>query len=189
MIFVISGPSGSGKTTLRDKLLEDQELIREGLTKSVSLTTRPRREGERNKKDYSFITEKQFKLKLKGKKILEWTKYLGYHYATPRDFVEQQLKGGKSVILCLDLKGALKIKRLYPHKAVNVFIIPPSIKELRTRIVGRSKAQEEEIRKRLVVAKKEIASSGIYDYHLVNRNLSQAVKALKGIILKERGVN
>ncbi|MBU0709962.1 MAG: guanylate kinase, partial [Candidatus Omnitrophica bacterium] len=104
MIFVISGPSGSGKTTLRDKLLEDQELIREGLTKSVSLTTRPRREGERNRQDYSFITEKQFKLKLKGKKILEWTKYLGYHYATPRDFVEQQLKRGKSVILCLDLK-------------------------------------------------------------------------------------
>ncbi|MFH1413628.1 MAG: guanylate kinase [Candidatus Omnitrophota bacterium] len=189
MIFVISGPSGSGKTTLRDKLLEDKELIRGGLTKSVSLTTRPRREGERNKKDYSFITEAQFKRKLKGKKILEWTKFLGYHYGTPRDFVDGQLKKGKSIILCLDLKGALKIKRIYPHRAVNVFIVPPSLKELKKRIIGRSKAQEEEIRKRLAVAKREVVSCGIYDYRVVNSNLSQAVKALKEIIVKERGIN
>ncbi|MFH1354917.1 MAG: guanylate kinase [Candidatus Omnitrophota bacterium] len=189
MIFVISGPSGSGKTTLRDKLLKDKELIRGGLTKCVSLTTRPRREGERDKKDYRFISEEQFKRKLKGKKILEWTKYLGYHYGTPRDCVEGQLERCKSIVLCLDLKGALKIKRIYPHSAINVFIVPPSIKELRKRIVGRSKADEDEIRKRLAVAKKEVASCDIYDYRVVNRNLAQAVTELKKIILKEKSAN
>lgn len=189
MIFVISGPSGSGKTTLRGKLLQDKEL-RRSFIKSVSFTTRQKRCGERNKKDYIFISEPEFKQQLKAKKILEWTKYLGYYYATPRPFVDKHLKKGKNIILCLDLNGALRIKRLYPKNSVTIFILPPSIKALRHRIEGRcNKTKREEIRRRLELAKQELSDAGKYDYCAVNKNLAQAIKELRGIILKESGYN
>ncbi len=184
LIFVISGPSGSGKTTLRDKLLTDRDL-RGQFVKSVSFTTRQKRSGERNRKDYLFITEGEFKKRLRAKKILEWTKYLGYYYATSKDFVDKQLANCKNIILCLDLKGALRIKRLYPNNSLTIFIVPPSIKSLRQRIEGRcNRTKKEEIQKRLRLAKKELSCAGKYDFTVVNKNLSQAVRELKGIILK-----
>ncbi len=184
MIFVMSGPSGSGKTTLRDKLLKDREFSRH-FVKSVSLTTRKRRSGERDKRDYIFINGPEFKKRLKQKKILEWTKYLGYYYATPRDFVDKQLEKRKNIILCLDLKGSLRIKRLYPGQCVTIFILPPSIKALQRRIEGRcNKTEKEEIRRRLESARQELTEAGRYDYCIVNKNLTQAAKELKGIILK-----
>lgn len=185
MIFVISGPSGSGKTTLLEALLRDKEL-KNSLVKSISYTTRPERSGEQDLRDYFFITEPQFKKKLKGKKILEWTRYLGYYYATPRDFVEGQLKKGKHVILCLDLKGALKIKRLYPENTVTVFVVPPSIKALKRRITTRcNKTKKEEIGKRLELAEQELWNSRNYDYCVVNKSLKKATADLRKIILKQ----
>lgn len=185
LIFVISGPSGSGKTTLLKNLLKDRQLKKK-LTKSVSFTTRPKRSGEREKRDYFFITEPQFKQELKAKKILEWTRYLGYYYATPRDFVEKQLKKDKHIILCLDLKGASRVKRLYPGNTVLIFIIPPSLGTLRERIGRRcNKTKKEEIRKRLKLAKAELRACRRYDYCLVNKNLQQAVKELGGLMLTE----
>lgn len=185
LIFVLSGPSGSGKTTLRDRLLERPEL-KKVLVKSVSLTTRPRRSGEKDKKDYFFVSELQFKRKLKAKKILEWTKFLGYYYATPKDFLEKQLKAGKNVLLCLDLKGASRLKDLYPDNAVTVFILPPSVEILRRRIEGRCvKTKEAEISRRLELAGKELNASSGYDYCVVNKSLNRAVVKLLGIILKE----
>jgi guanylate kinase len=187
LIFVISGPSGSGKTSLREKLLKDKGL-KNKLVRSISLTTRPKRPGERNKKDYLFITESIFKHKLKAKKILEWTRYLGYYYATPKDFVENQLRRGRHIILCLDLKGALRIKRLYPKNTKTIFIMPPSIKALRERIEGRCQnTDKQETDKRIKLARQEISSSANYDYSVVNKNLHQAVSALKEIILQETG--
>jgi guanylate kinase len=185
LIFVVSGPSGSGKTTLLEKLLRDTAL-KKRLVKSISFTTRPKRSGERNKKDYFFITTRQFKDKLKAKKILEWTKYLGYYYATPKDFPESQIKKARHIILCLDFKGALKIKRLYPKNTVTLFIKPPSLAVLRERIERRcSKTNTHEIQQRLKVAREELVASHNYDYCLLNKNLPQAVKELKGIILRE----
>lgn len=185
LIFVISGPSGSGKTTLLDNLLKDKVLSKK-LVKSVSLTTRPRRSGERDKKDYFFITQGEFNRKLKLRKILEWTKYLGYYYATPRDLLENELKKGKHILLCLDLKGARSIKRLYPKNSVTVFVMPPSLQALKDRIEGRcNKTKKEEIRKRLKLAREELLACARYDYSLANKNLNRAVKKLKGIILKE----
>lgn len=185
MIFVISGPSGSGKTTLRDKLLQDKEL-KSYFVKSISFTTRRKRSAEINKKDYIFINKPEFKKLLKLKKILEWTKYLGYYYATSRDFVDKQIARQESIILCLDLKGALKIKKLYPRNSVTIFILPPSIKELRQRIEGRcNKTKKEEIHKRLALAEKEVSCAGRYDYSVVNDNLARATEELKDIILKE----
>ncbi len=184
-IFVISGPSGSGKTTILDNLLKDRVLSKK-LVKSVSLTTRPRRSGERDKKDYFFITKGEFNRKLKSKKILEWTKYLGYYYATPRGLLENELKKGKHILLCLDLKGGRSIKRLYPKNSVTVFVIPPSLQALKDRIEGRcNKTKKEEIRKRLNLAREELLAPGWYDYSVANKNLKRAVKKLKGIILKE----
>jgi len=185
LIFVVSGPSGSGKTTLRDELLKDKEL-RKRLAKAISFTTRPKRSGELNKKEYFFITKDEFKRKLQAKKILEWTRYLGYYYATPKDFVETQLKKAKHIILCLDLKGALTIKSFFPKNTVTIFIIPPSFKALQDRIERRChKTKREEIRERLKIAREELLASRQYDYCVVNNNLAQAVKELKGIILRE----
>lgn len=185
LIFVISGPSGSGKTTLRDNLFKDIEL-RKRLVKSVSLTTRKKRSGERSGRDYFFITKDEFSRRLKAKKILEWTRYLGYYYATPRDFVEKQLEAGKNIALCLDLKGALYINRLYPDNSVTIFILPPSLESLRKRIELRcSKTKKEEVGMRLKLAKKELRACARYDYSLVNENLTKAAKELKGIILKK----
>ena len=185
LIFVISGPSGSGKTTLRDNLFKDREL-RKRLVKSVSLTTRKKRSGERSGRDYLFITKDEFNRRLKQKKILEWTRYLGYYYATPRDFVEKQLKAGKNIALCLDLKGVVYINRLYPKNSVSIFILPPSLLALRKRIEGRcSKTKKEEIGERLKLAEKELRACAKYDYSLVNKNLTKATKELKDIVLKE----
>ncbi|OGX17514.1 MAG: guanylate kinase [Omnitrophica WOR_2 bacterium RBG_13_44_8b] len=185
MIFVISGPSGSGKTSLRDKLLEDQDL-KSQLVKSISLTTRAMRPGENNKKDYFFVTEAEFKRKLKAEKILEWTKYLGYYYATPKDSLDKQLRRGAHIVLCLDLKGALRVKRLYHKHAATIFILPPSLKALRDRIQGRCpKTEKTEIDKRIKLARKELQACGDYDYCIENINMQQAVKELKQIVLQE----
>jgi guanylate kinase len=185
LLFVVSGPSGSGKTTLLEGLLRYKELRRR-LVQSVSFTTRPKRSGERQAREYFFISAEQFRQKQKAKKILEWTKYLGYYYATPRDFIEERVNEGRHVILCLDLKGALKIRRLYPERSVTIFIIPPSITALRERIKGRcNKTRQEEIRQRLRLARQELAASCRYDYCLENKDLRETLKGLRGIILKE----
>ena len=184
-IFVISGPSGSGKTTLRDKLLEDKAL-KNKFTKAVSFTTRPRRSNERHSRDYFFVTESEFKKKDRAGEILEWTKYLGYYYGTPRFFVERQIKRGKNIVLCLDLKGALRIKRLFPLNSVTIFVLPPSLRTLRLRIRKRcQKTKQEEIARRLKLAEEELSASRRYDYAVVNKNLERAFRELKGIILEE----
>jgi len=189
-IFIISGPSGSGKTTLAGHLLGDKTL-RNKLSRSISLTTRPRRTGEQDRKDYFFISEARFKQEQKAKKILEWTKYLGYYYGTPRDFIEKQLNNSKSVVLCLDFKGAFKVKKLYPRNAVTIFVVPPSLDTLLHRITGRcNKIKEKEVRQRLALARQELLNAGKYDYCVANQDFNQASKQLKGIILKEiRRVN
>lgn len=185
LIFVISGPSGSGKTTLVRGVLLHKVLSRK-FVKSISVTTRPKRSGERQNKDYFFVSLKEFRRLNAAKKILEWTRYLGYYYGTKKDFVEGKLKQGKHIALCLDLKGALKIKRLYPENTVTIFILPPSIKILRKRIEGRcAKTRQEEIRSRLKLAKSELKGKSRYDYVLKNSNLTKATSRLKGIILKE----
>jgi len=187
LIFIISGPSGSGKTTLAANLLADKKF-KNKLVRSISFSTRPRRTGERDKKDYFFINEARFKREQKAKKILEWTKYLGYYYATPRDFIERQLNKSKNPLLCLDFKGAFAVKRFYPKNTVTIFVAPPSLDILLKRITGRcSKTKETEVRQRLALARKELLMAKKYDYCVVNKDLQEATKQLKEIILKETG--
>lgn len=182
---MISGPSGSGKTTLLARVLKDKSLAQK-IKRSISFTTRPRRSQEKDGRDYFFITPGEFKVRLGSKKILEWTRYLGYYYGTPRDFLERQLRQGKHLALCLDLKGALKIKRAYPQNTTLIFVLPPSVVELRQRIKKRCQhTTSTEIRRRLQLADAEIAAGGRYDYQLLNRNLSQATRKLIAIIRRE----
>jgi guanylate kinase len=181
-IFVISGPSGSGKTTLAASLLEQPDL-RGKLCRSISVTTRPPRTGERNKRDYFFISEAEFKRRLKAKKILEWTTYLGYYYGTDKEFVEDRLLRYKGIVLCLDVVGAMRLKRVYHKRVVTIFVLPPSRKELYRRIRQRSlSTPEHEIAGRLAVAREEIKAAKGYDYRLVNRDLTKAIERLKRIV-------
>jgi len=185
LIFIISGPSGSGKTTLAERVVKSKGL-KDKLIKSVSLTTRPIRSGEREGEDYFFVSERQFQRLLKAKKILEWTRYLGYYYATPKDFIERHLTKGRHLILCLDVKGARMLKRCYPHQTVTIFVKPPSLGALRNRIEKRcDKTSTEEICNRLRMAGRELRAAGEYDYCLLNENLKQVVKALKDIMVSK----
>ena len=182
-IFIISGPSGSGKTTLLKKLLKVKEL-KAKLAKSISITTRLKRSGEKAGKDYFFTDSANFKRLLKAKKILEWTRYLGYYYGTPKEFVDKQLKQGKSIGLCLDLKGARILKQMYPKAAVTIFVRPPSIGELKVRIQGRSDScDKRELQKRLKLAVKELRGKRKFDFSILHKDLRQALNTLKGIVL------
>ena len=184
-IFIISGPSGSGKTTLLTRLIQDKK-IGKLLVKSRSVTTRPRRLGEKQGKDYFFVSKDEFKHLLKAKKILEWTRYLGYYYGTPKGPVEERLKEGKHLGLCLDLKGARVLKKIYPQNTVTVFVLPPSLSVLKTRIEGRCReTNEKEIAQRLQLAQREILAASRFDYSIMNQNLQVAFKELKKIFLKE----
>jgi len=185
LIFVLSGPSGSGKTTLLTRLVGDP-AFKGRLVKSISVTTRPKRRKEKEGVDYFFLKSGQFRRQRKAEKILEYTRYLGYYYATPKDFLEQTLKRGKSIILSLDLKGAARLKKLYPGNAVTIFILPPSIKALRRRIEKRSpETKRDEVSNRLKLAEKEILASRHYDHCLVNKELDRSVNRLKKIVLSE----
>ena len=187
-IFIISGPSGSGKTTLLTRLIQDRKIAKL-LEKSRSVTTRPRRLGEKQGKDYFFISKGEFRRLLKAKKILEWTRYLGYYYGTPRELVENRLKKGKHLGLCLDLKGARILKKIYPYNSVTVFVLPPSLSVLKARIEGRCReTNKKEVTQRLRLAKREILAAAQFDYRILNQNLRVALKELKRIFLKESSV-
>jgi len=187
-IFVISGPSGSGKTTLLTSLVQDKKIGKR-LVKSCSLTTRPKRSGEREAREYFFVSPREFERLLKAKKILEWTRYLGYYYGTPKEGLEEQLKAGKNVGICLDLKGSRIIKKLYPDNAVTIFVLPPSLGVLKERIQNRcSHTHQEEVRQRLLLARRELQAAKEFDYSILNQNLPVALKKLKSIFLKESSV-
>ena len=184
-IFVISGPSGSGKTTLLTSLTQDKK-IRKLLVKSCSITTRPRRSPEREAEEYFFVTLKEFRRLLKAKKILEWTRYLGYYYGTPKEPLEKQLKDAKSVGLCLDLKGARILKKIYPQHTVTIFVLPPSLSVLKERIQNRcQQTNQQEVAQRMLLARKELQAAEEFDYCILNQNLPAALKELKSIFLQE----
>ena len=184
-IFIICGPSGSGKTTLLTSLIKDKKISRL-LKKSCSITTRPKRTGEIEGKDYFFASGEQFGRLLKAKKILEWTRYLGYDYGTPKGPLERQLKAGRNLGLCLDLKGARILKKLYPKNTVTIFVLPPSLDVLKQRIENRCrKTNKQEVAQRIGLARKELLAASQFDYCILNKNLQIALRELKDIFLLE----
>ena len=180
-LFVISAPSGSGKTTLCKKLLKDDL----GLAGSISATTRPPRPNEVDGIDYHFVSREKFQKMIKGKELLEYEDNFGQFYGTPKRFIEKNLRSGKPVLLSIDVKGAMKIRRKYNVKSALIFILPPSMAALKKRLVGRMSEDKSAIKKRLDVAKKELAYIKKYDHCVVNDSLTSAYKKLKKIILSE----
>jgi guanylate kinase len=181
-VFVLSGPSGCGKTTLVRSLLKDIALKKK-LVRSISFTTRPRRPGEKEGVDYFFINSAQFRNRLKAKKILEWTRFLNYYYGTPREYAEGEFAHNRSIALCLDIKGAMRLKKIYGSRAVTIFILPPSIQILKERIHKRGcRTNDKVLDSRMKLAEKELRRAREYDYRVTNDNFSLALAKLKGII-------
>jgi len=180
-LFIISAPSGSGKTTLCTRLVESVD----SLYRSISMTTRPPRSGEKDGLDYIFIEKQEFIKRQKRKEFLEWAKVFGEYYGTPKKHILHMLKRGSDVLLSIDVQGAMKIKRL-KLGAVYIFILPPSLSMLKERLINRSTDSREAIDRRLAIAKKEIACSKKYDYVIVNNRLESALDNLRAIIIAER---
>lgn len=181
LILVISAPSGCGKTSLIKALLKNTT----NLIRSISFTTRPPRKEERNGVDYNFISEGEFKRRLKKGEFLEWSKPFGHYYATPKGFIKKNINRGRDVILSLDVNGASFFKRNFKN-AVSIYILPPSLKALRNRLISRSAEDLKEIGKRLRFAKKDISNLKRYDYAVVNDNFNEAVGGLKAVLVAER---
>jgi guanylate kinase len=181
ILFVVTAPSGAGKTTLCDMVLEEVP----GLEYSVSVTTRPRRKGEIDGKDYTFVSRDEFEKLLGKDEFLEHAVVYDNYYGTRRSVIGESLAKGKDIVLDIDLQGALQIKgKGYP--AVFVYIVPPSIKELERRLRGRKTDSEEIILKRLSLAREEMAHIDEYDYLVVNDDLRIAFEEFKAIVLAER---
>lgn len=176
-IFVVSAASGSGKTTLCRRLLKECR----NLVFTTPITTRKLRRGERNRRDYTVVCEKQFKEYRRSGELLEWAKVFGNFYGTPKAFVDRMLKAGKDVLLVIDVQGAFKVKKVRPS-AILIFILPPSLKDLKKRLRERNSDDPAQIRLRLKVARHEIAQAKNYDYRVVNDDLEKAVDKLKEII-------
>lgn len=184
IVFIISAPSGSGKTTLLHELSKSPLEF----TPSKSVTTRKPRPGERNGRDYFFISGKEFLKRKNRKEFLEWANVFGEYYATPKEFVRNTVNKGKDVILAIDIQGARQVQKRLPD-AVSIFILPPSVSILRKRLLNRNTDTRKEIKKRLNISRQEISRAGNYDYIIVNNKLHSAVRRLEAIIVAERHRN
>ena len=168
-LIVYSGPSGVGKgTLLRPLVAEHRDIVM-----SVSATTRAPRPEERDGVDYHFVTREQFERFIADGEMLEYAEYNGNYYGTPRRFVSEQLDLGRNVVLEIEVKGAMQVKKTCPS-AVLVFVMPPSYNELRERLINRHTESEEQIKKRLEVAVEEIRQFHEYDFVVINDNLEDA---------------
>ncbi|HOI28163.1 MAG TPA: guanylate kinase [Melioribacteraceae bacterium] len=179
-LFVFSAPSGSGKTTIVRNIMK---LFPEFVF-SVSATTRKRRNVEKDGVDYYFISEDEFKKKIENDDFAEWEKFYDYYYGTLKKPVDENISNGLSTVFEVDVKGALKIKKVYPF-ATLIFIAPPSIEELKERLIKRNTESDEDLKKRLERAEMEIGFQNQFDYVVTNINLEQAKKEVKEIIEKE----
>jgi guanylate kinase len=181
-LFVVSAPSGAGKTTLVEKALKAYPRA----VRSVSMTTRLPRPGEKNGRDYNFVTEKKFRQIINNSGFLEYAKVFNHYYGTPKKFVEANIKKNKDVVLTIDVQGAMKIKNKLKNKAVFVFIVAPGFNELKKRLQKRKTDSSQEIKYRLKIARQEMAYLKNYDYKIVNDNVKTAYKQLLSIFIAER---
>ena len=177
---VVTAPSGTGKTTICRRVARELRRV----SYSVSVTTRQARKGERNRRDYVFVTDKRFKQLAESGKLAEWATVYGSSYGTPKSWLESKLKAGQCVILALDHKGGEMIRKKY-RGAVLVYILPPSLKELRKRLQGRKTDSDISIRLRLKSLGRELSFAKGYDYWVVNRKLDHTVSVVKAIITAE----
>ena len=177
ILIVVSGFSGAGKGTLMNKLLEEYD----NYALSISMTTRAPRPGEEDGREYFFVTKEQFEEKIEQNGLVEYANYCGNYYGTPRDYVEKQLEAGKDAILEIEIQGALKIKQKFPT-ALLLYVMPPSVEELRKRLIGRGTESAEVIAQRMHRAVEEAQGIEKYDYIVINDQLEDCVKKLHALI-------
>lgn len=179
LLIVISGPSGAGKGTICRELIRNADV-----DVSISETTRAPREGEIHGKNYFFVSKENFLKKVQGNGFLEYAEVYGNYYGTPKNFIEEKIQSGRDVILEIDIQGALQVKEKYPE-GIFIFILPPSMAELKNRIVHRGSETEESFNRRFGNAYKEISYIDKYDYCVINDEVNNAAKKVKIIIEAE----
>jgi len=181
-MFVLSSPSGAGKTTLSRLLMQNDN----NLVMSVSSTTRQPRNNEEHEKDYYFIDEKEFEEKIDDKFFFEYAEVFGNYYGTPRKKVEDSISAGKDVLFDIDWQGTRRLTSKARDDIVSVFILPPSMEELRRRLVTRGKDEIEVIERRMARASDEISHWNEYDYVIINENIDSSLLNILYILKSER---
>ena len=183
MILILSSPSGAGKTTLTRMLMQDHAL---DLTLSVSVTTRPRRSSEVDGIHYRFIDRREFERMRKGGDLLEWAEVHGNAYGTPREPVEKVLAQGRDMLFDVDWQGARQVRERLGDSVVSIFVLPPSLRELRARLERRAEDSAASIDTRLEAARQEIGRWRSYQYVIVNNDLQRAYRDVLAIVAAER---
>lgn len=182
MMFVLSSPSGAGKTTLSRRLLAQVP----GLSMSISATTRPKRPGEVDGRDYHFIDQARFESMTSREEFLEWAKVFDNMYGTPRAAVEASLQRGEDVLFDIDWQGTQQLREKARDDVVSVFILPPSAGDLEKRLRTRAQDSDSVIRSRMSRASEEVSHWAEYDYIVVNRDLDLAFENVRSILFAER---
>jgi guanylate kinase len=182
LMFVLSSPSGAGKTTLTRMLLRADRRVK----LSISVTTRPKRRGEINGRDYHFIDRGRFDKMIKDGELLEWAEVFGHHYGTPRQPVDEALRGGRDVLFDIDWQGTQQLREKARDDLVSVFILPPTATELERRLKTRAQDSRAVIVSRMAKAAGEMSHWPEYDYVIVNRNKAEAFAEVTAILAAER---
>ncbi len=181
-IILLSGPSGVGKGSIAKELLSNKSLR---LALSISMTTREIRHNEENNKNYFFVSKKEFKNNIKNHKLLEYAKFIGNYYGTPKKYCEEQIKKGRDILLEIELKGAMQVME-NTSDYISFFILPPNLLELKKRLISRNTDSPNLIKKRIKKAKKEMKLKDKYDYIIVNNDIKKSAELITEILLEKR---
>lgn len=181
LLLVVSGPSGAGKGTICKEIITRNEDIK----LSVSATTRKPREGEVHGVNYFFLSKEEFQKMVDNNEFFEYAKIYDNYYGTPKSAIMESLENGQDVILEIEMQGSKQVKEVYPE-GVFIFVLPPSLKELKSRIVGRGTETLEEIDKRFSCAFEEIKKISDYNYFIINKEVSKSADELQEIISAEK---
>ena len=181
LVLIVSSPSGAGKTTICKKLIQDIE----NLSLSVSVTTRLKRQNEIDGKDYFFKSDEEFDKMVKEEKFLEHARVFGYSYGTLKSEINSKITNGINVIVDIDWQGTRQIEEHIPNDIVKIFILPPSIKELKKRLGARATETQDSFKKRMSEARKEISHYNEYDFIIINDDVQESVNKIKLILNSE----
>ncbi|MBE6142727.1 MAG: guanylate kinase [Erysipelotrichaceae bacterium] len=181
LLILLSGPSGVGKGTVRKQIFKNTDL---NLAYSISMTTRKPREGEVDGQDYFFVSEERFEEAIKNEELLEYARFVGNYYGTPKAYVEKLREEGKNVFLEIEVEGAKKVLEEYKEDkgVLSIFLLPPSLRELEKRIRGRRSEPEEIIQERLGKAKREMGLKKNYQFNVLNDNINRSSQEIARII-------